>query len=77
KDRQEALVRDSGAAQDVEWTIVRPGFLVDAPARGNYRVVEDMSGLTAGDITRADVGHFIVAALENNSFLGDTVLISE
>jgi hypothetical protein len=47
----------------VDWTIVRPGFLT-------------MTDVTAGDISRADVAHFIVATLESNNYLQKTVLLT-
>jgi len=72
KDRQEALVR----ASHLDWTIVRPGFLNNDGAEKQYRVVEDLSGVMSGNISRADVGHFIVAALESDSYKGATVLLS-
>ena len=72
KDRSEALVVKSAT----DWTIVRPGFLIDEPAAGRYRVVEDMAGVTAGDIARADVAHFILAALESGQYVQKTVLLT-
>ncbi|NND69055.1 MAG: NAD(P)H-binding protein [Halioglobus sp.] len=75
KDRQEALIRNHGGA--LQWTIVRPGFLGDDPANGRYRVIDTIAGVTAGPITRADTAHFILAALEQGSYIGATPLISE
>ncbi|MEH6569251.1 MAG: NAD(P)H-binding protein [Halioglobus sp.] len=72
KDKQEAMIRSS----NTQWTIVRPGFLTDGPALASYRILDDMEGVTAGSITRADVAHYIVAAIEQNLQLGETVLLS-
>ncbi|MDJ0928693.1 MAG: SDR family oxidoreductase [Gammaproteobacteria bacterium] len=72
KDRQEALVRMS----HTEWTIVRPGFLTDDVAEGRYRAISDLDGVTSGKISRADVARFIVAALEQETYVGWTVLLS-
>ena len=72
KDRSEALIRDS----DVNWTIVRPGFLNDDASESKYRVITDMSDITAGDISRADVAHYIVAVLETGGRHGRTVLLT-
>lgn len=77
KDRQEALIHEAGDRDDSDWTVVRPGFLTDEPARMRYRVVSDVSGLTCGEITRADVGHFIIGAIESNRYLNQTPLLSE
>jgi putative NADH-flavin reductase len=72
KDRSEVLVRDS----NVNWTIVRPGFLNDDASESSYRVVTDMRDITAGDISRADVAHYIVAVLEIGGRHGETVLLT-
>jgi len=72
KDREEALIR----ASDTNWTIVRPGFLNDDVGETRYRVISDMQGITSGDIARADVAHFIVSALESQSYSGATVLLT-
>jgi len=71
KDRQEALIR----ASDTDWTIVRPGFLTNGPLTGHYRVVTDLTGITAGRISRADVAHFMLGELSDNSYIGQTPLL--
>jgi len=72
KDRQEALVRASG----IDWTIVRPGFLNNGPLTGQYRVITDLTGVTAGKISRADVAHFMLTELLANRYLGQTPLLT-
>jgi putative NADH-flavin reductase len=72
KDRAETLIAESA----VDWTIVRPGALTNEPAETRYRVIQDLTGVTAGSIARADVAQFIVAALEAGSYEGSTVLLS-
>lgn len=72
KDRQEALIR----AADVDWTIVRPGFLSNGPLTRRYRVLTDLSGVTAGWISRADVAHFMVEELSANRYLRQTPLVT-
>jgi putative NADH-flavin reductase len=64
------------AGSNTNWTIVRPGFLNDEAAKNSYRVIEDLSGVTSGDIARKDVAHFIVSALETNSHREQRVLIT-
>lgn len=71
KDRQEALIQDS----EVDWTIIRPGFLTNGPLTKKYRVITDLSGVTAGKISRADVAHFILEELATNRYLGQTPLL--
>lgn len=72
KDRQEQLLIES----DSNWTIVRPGFLIDGAAEIRYSIVKNMEGVTSGKISRADVAHFIVAAFEQNLYVKETVLLS-
>jgi putative NADH-flavin reductase len=73
KDRSEALLLKSR----VDWVIVRPGFLNDEAGTANYRVIRDLEGVTAGDISRADVAHFMLAAVEDEEYWGETVLLSD
>ena len=72
KDRQEELIRRS----DREWIIIRPGFLTDGPATGNYHALTDPGGVTAGKISRADVAAFMLAQLTSDRYLRQTVLLT-
>jgi putative NADH-flavin reductase len=72
KDRQEALIK----ASEVDWTIVRPGFLTNGPLTGKYRVLTDLRDVTAGKISRADVAHFILAELSTNRYLRQALLLT-
>jgi len=72
KDRQEALVREC----DADWTIVRPGFLTNGAMTGEYRALTDLDGVTAGQISRADVAHFILQELATGRFLRRAPLLT-
>jgi putative NADH-flavin reductase len=72
KDRQEALIR----ASDADWTIVRPGFLTNGPLMGNVRALSDLTGVTAGRISRADVARFILEELAANRYLRQAPLLT-
>ncbi len=72
KDRQEELIKASGT----DWTIVRPGFLTNGVKTGNYRVLTDLTGVTAGWISRADVAHFMLKELESKQYLRQTPLLT-
>jgi putative NADH-flavin reductase len=72
KDRQEALIQ----ASETDWTIVRPGFLTNGPLTKKYRVITNLSGVTAGKISRADVAHFILEELAANRYVGQTPLLT-
>lgn len=71
KNRQESLIK----ASDVDWTIVRPGFLTNGPLTKNYRILTNMTGVTAGRISRADVAHFFLQELESRQYLRQTPLL--
>ena len=72
KDREEAAIK----ASDVDWLIVRPGFLTNGPMRGRYRVLTDLTGVKAGKISRADVAHFILGQLASPSYNKQTPLLT-
>jgi uncharacterized protein YbjT (DUF2867 family) len=72
KDRQEAIVRSSGA----EWVLVRPTVLNDKAARGSVRALTDLSGVHGGTIARADVAKFVVAQLAGDEWLRRAPLIT-
>jgi putative NADH-flavin reductase len=71
KDRAESIVK----ASNVEWLIVRPGFLTNDPRTGTYRAIENLSGITAGKISRADVADFILKQLASPTHFGKTPLL--
>ncbi|MFW6388065.1 MAG: NAD(P)-dependent oxidoreductase [bacterium] len=64
KERQEQFLRDSG----LEWVIVRPGGLTDAPATGNYKAGTD-TGTVASKISREDVASFMLDQLAFDTYL--------
>jgi putative NADH-flavin reductase len=58
-ERQESLVISSGFS----YTIVRPAGLTNLPATGSYTSISQ-GKLPSGQITRADVAHYIIRNLE-------------
>jgi putative NADH-flavin reductase len=72
KDREESLIKASG----VEWLVVRPGFLTNGPRTGKYRVLDNLTGITAGKISRADVADFILKQLATPTHFGTTPLLT-
>lgn len=65
KDRQEALVRESG----LEWVLVRPPLLTNGPRRGRYRVGMDLPIKLFSSVSRADVAAFMLRQLEDDTYL--------
>lgn len=72
KDRSEEIIKSS----DVNWIIVRPGFLTNGPVTGEYRILTDLTGIKAGKISRGDVAHFILNQAENPQYLKQTPLLT-
>lgn len=62
--RMEDAVRES----DLDWTLVRATRLVNTPLTGRYRVAPDYPPAGGGKISRADVAHFMAAALTEDSW---------
>jgi uncharacterized protein YbjT (DUF2867 family) len=71
KERQEAAVRASA----LDWVILRPAMLTDAPARGNARAFIDLAGVKGGKIARADVARFVVDQLTTDAWLRRTPVL--
>jgi putative NADH-flavin reductase len=72
KERQEAIVHASG----LDWIIVRPAFLTDGPVSSNFLALNDLDGVRAGRISRADVAMFVVRQLVDGRFLHQTPLVT-
>jgi putative NADH-flavin reductase len=72
KDIQEALIKKS----PTDWTIVRPGFLTDNPVENSYYVLDNLDGVQSGEISRADVAHFIIGAFEQGLYINETVFLT-
>jgi uncharacterized protein YbjT (DUF2867 family) len=72
KNRQEAIVRDSG----LDWTLVRPTILNDKPGRGAIRALTDLSDFHGGAIAREDVARFVLEQLSADTWLRRSPLIT-
>jgi hypothetical protein len=49
--------------------VVRIGLLTDEPARGTWRAADDGSIRGMGKVARADVAAFMLAQLENETWV--------
>ena len=56
------------AQSDLDWVVVRPGFLTDSKPKGKWRVADDTS-LSGGMISRADTAAFMLQQLTSNEWL--------
>lgn len=71
KDVAEQMIEKSA----LEWTIVRPGALTNAPASGRYRVLTEMKDWTFGFISRTDVADFLIEQVSDRTMIGKTPLL--
>jgi uncharacterized protein YbjT (DUF2867 family) len=71
KNRQEAAIR----ASSLDWVIVRPGRLINDPARGSVRAFTDLAEVKGGKIARADVARFVVEQLTTDTWLRQTPVL--
>jgi putative NADH-flavin reductase len=70
--RQFADVQAMEAAigySDLDWTLVRATRLVNSPLTGHYRVRPEYPPRAGRKISRADVAHFMLAVLADNSWV--------
>ena len=71
KDVQEQIIKSSG----LDWTIARPGRLIDNPATGRYLALATSTDWRAGSITRADVADFLVRQIDDRALISTTPLL--
>jgi putative NADH-flavin reductase len=72
KDVQEKLIRESG----LDWTIVRPVILYDGARTGTYHVLADRRKWRIGFISRANVADFLVKQIDDDSYIGQTPVVT-
>jgi uncharacterized protein YbjT (DUF2867 family) len=72
KNRQEAIVRDSG----LDWVLVRPSVLNNKPSRDTIRALTDLSNFHGGGISREDVARFVLDQLGDDAWLHRSPLIT-
>jgi putative NADH-flavin reductase len=72
--RMEQLVTDS----DLNWTMVRPGRLFDAPNVSSYQVAENAYRVGKGfpETSRADLADFMLKQVEDHRYIRKAVAIS-
>ncbi len=65
----EDLVRDSG----LDWTIVRPPRLTNGPITGSYRTAVGCNVRGGFSVSRADVAHLMLRAIDDPESIKDTI----
>jgi putative NADH-flavin reductase len=71
-----AEMEDEIRRSATEWTIVRPPRLVNKPLTGKYRTVVGANVPRGYAISRADVAHLMLAALDNPATVREAIGIS-
>jgi putative NADH-flavin reductase len=73
KERQEKFIKDSL----LDWIIVRPAQLTNGPLTGKYHTwTGKPTGEMENKISRADVAHFILTQLVDDTYLRDSPALS-
>lgn len=65
KDIQENMIKQSG----LDWTIVRPGVLINTRKVGRYRILVSPEDWRNGIVSRSDVADFLVKQLTDDTCL--------
>ena len=63
-------------ADDIEWTAVRPGWLLDRELTRDYRVDTDRMPKDTLRTRRADVAHLMLECVANGLFVGETPFVA-
>jgi len=71
KSLQEKLIKESG----LDWTIVRPGVLLNGRQTGRYKVLRKPSEWRNGLISRSNVADFLVKQIEDRTFINGTPVL--
>ena len=74
KTKMEEIITNS----DLNWTVVRPGRLLDKELTEKYRIENKLfKGINVGGINRADVADFLIKQAEEQTELKKYIAISE
>ena len=71
-----AKMEDVLGASGLDWTSVRPPRLTDKPVTGVYRVASEQNIRRGALIPRADVAHYMLAAIDDRTTFGHAVGIA-
>ncbi len=72
KNEQEDEIRKSG----LDWTIVRPTILTNAPATDSVWALTDLTGFHGGSISRVDVARFLITEFAERRWVGKSPVIT-
>jgi putative NADH-flavin reductase len=72
----EAELAAAGAAGEVDWTVFRPGRLLDGPQTDRYRISIGKALRAATAVGRADLAAAMLAAIDDPAMMNNFVSIS-
>ncbi len=75
--RDKALGEECIHGCDLDWTIVYPAGLTDGPQTGRFRSGEQLALRGLPTISRADVAAFLLAQIEDRTYIRKGVLIAD
>ena len=74
KTKMEEIITNT----DMNWTVVRPGRLLDKELTGKYRIENKLfKGINIGEINRSDVADFLIKQAEKQTELKKYIALSE
>lgn len=71
KSLQERMIKES----ELDWTIVRPGVLINGPRTGRYKILTEPSQWRNGTISRSDVADFLVRQIVDRAYVHQTPVL--
>lgn len=77
------IFRDKAAGETIlcrsslDWTVVYPPLLTDGPLTASYRAAPELALSGFPTVSRHDVAHFLVRALESPDSIGRHVIVSD
>lgn len=63
-------------ADDIDWTAVRPGWLMDGPQTADYTVTDDVIPANLIRTRHADLADFMLNCIEDDAWIGKTPAIA-
>jgi uncharacterized protein YbjT (DUF2867 family) len=70
-----AAAEEDLRGRDLDWTILRPGGLIDDPASGLVRL--ESPGIPAGRVPREDVAAVLAGLLDHDNTIGLTLELTK
>jgi uncharacterized protein YbjT (DUF2867 family) len=64
-----ARMEDLVVASGLDWTLVRPAYLTDKPARGTFRVQDGSNPKGGWQVARDDLADFVVAQVSSTDWI--------